>query len=184
MLSQIQSQEAGKNRNSGLVPTKNAQLIESGSSRVMPGMSFSNVNPSKVDMFQQVHTDQSKAGMRGDKNSQSEMSILSVKPKEPTLDELSSIAELKKVSTDLTPRKTSIWKQNNPGLDPKRVDNQHAFFQKYLQGQIKQIPQYALMPTQEVLFAKEKNYHPDKVKILLSKSVKQKDQLKGLESTL
>lgn len=40
------------------------------------------------------------------------------------------------------------------------------------------------MPTTEVLFAKEKNYHPDKVKILLSKSVKQKDQMKGLESTL
>ena len=36
------------------------------------------------------------------------------------------------------------------------------------------IPKYAAIPSQEVLYFREKQFHPDKVKIMMTKSVNQR----------
>ena len=38
------------------------------------------------------------------------------------------------------------------------------------------MPKYAAIPSQEVLYFREKQFHPEKVKIMMTKSVQQRDQ--------
>lgn len=54
--------------------------------------------------------------------------------------------------------------------DLESGDAQNAYYDKLFQKQVRKIPSFLRVPSQEVLFAKERKYYPEKVKIMMTKS--------------
>lgn len=82
------------------------------------------------------------------------------------------------MSVDIDPRASSMWKNPSVKKINKKSSNaeldggeaQAAYYDKLFQKQVRQIPSFLRVPSQEVLFAKERKYYPEKVKIMMTKS--------------
>lgn len=84
---------------------------------------------------------------------------------------MSSVQELRDVSIELEPRVSSIWKKPLPKIIMKNKTNQQIYYDKYLKKQVSQVPKFLQIPSQEMLYAREKQYLPEKVKILMTKNM-------------
>lgn len=57
-------------------------------------------------------------------------------------------------------------------LSPKK-DNETVYYDRLFQKYVKKVPSFLSVPSQEVLYAKERKYYPEKVKIMMTKSSQQ-----------